>query len=164
MINGTYKIEKWYLYNHFVKTFEQLSLSYIMFLVSLFLFLSLLFLANKKREKEGCHKNCHQMVVQISLLYKIIITHTLHSKEIIIVLKESKNQCIHKKYHELSNYRGILVPICNGIKVQEKIETVASCIVSKVSMKCSAWVQLFIFKWSCLLKQVSNNRSFSLLL
>jgi len=147
----------WQLLNNF------LSHTHIMFLVSLFLFLSLLFLTNKKREKEGCHKICHQMVVQISLFYKIIITHTLHSKEIINVLKEGKNQCIHKKYNKLSNYCGILVPICFGIKVQEKIEPVA-CNVSKLNLKCSAWVQLFTLKWSCLLKQVSNNRPFSLLL
>jgi len=78
------------------------------------------------------------MVVQISLLYKIIITHTLHSKDRINVLKESKNQRMHKKYHKLSNYCGILVPNCIGIKVQEQNKTVASCIVSIVSMKCSA--------------------------
>jgi len=51
------------------------------FLSSLFLFLSSLFLTNKKREKQGCHHSCHQLNVQISLLYPLITLSTLYKLE-----------------------------------------------------------------------------------
>jgi len=47
------------LYNHFVTTFTQLSLSYSHSILTLSLpFLSPLFLTNEKREKEGCQIGC----------------------------------------------------------------------------------------------------------
>ena len=46
-----------------------LSHTYIMFLFSLFLFFSLLFLTNKKREQQSCLKCCTKMIVKISLLF-----------------------------------------------------------------------------------------------
>ena len=49
------------LFNNFI------SHTHIIFLLSLFIFPSLLFLTNKKREKWGCHESCWQIVVQISL-------------------------------------------------------------------------------------------------
>jgi hypothetical protein len=45
-----------------------LSHTHMMLLFSLFLFLSSLFLINKKWEKQGCQQSCHQMDVKISLL------------------------------------------------------------------------------------------------
>jgi len=42
--------------------------THIMFLFSLFIFLSLLFLTNEKREQQSCLKGCTKMVVKISLL------------------------------------------------------------------------------------------------
>jgi len=50
------------LYNFFSHT-------HIIFLFSLFLFLSPLFLTNKKREQQSCPRNCTKIVVQISLLF-----------------------------------------------------------------------------------------------
>jgi len=44
--------------------------THIMFFSSLFIFLSPLLLINKKKEKQGCHLNCLQMNVHISLLKK----------------------------------------------------------------------------------------------
>jgi hypothetical protein len=46
-----------------------LSHTHMMLLSSLFLFLSPLFLTNKKWEKQGCQQICHQMDVKISLLF-----------------------------------------------------------------------------------------------
>ena len=53
-----------------------LSHTHMMLLSSLFLFLSPLFLTNKKWEKQGCQQSCHQMDVKISLLY-ILFTATV---------------------------------------------------------------------------------------
>jgi ABC-type Na+ efflux pump permease subunit len=43
--------------------------THIIFLFSLFFFLSPLFLTNEKREQQGCPESCTKIVVQISLLY-----------------------------------------------------------------------------------------------
>ena len=41
--------------------------THMMYLSPLFIFLPRLFLTNNKREKQCCHKSCHQIVVQTSL-------------------------------------------------------------------------------------------------
>jgi len=48
-----------------------LSHTHIIFLFYLFLFLSPLFLTNKKKEQQRCPKNCTRIVVQISLLFSL---------------------------------------------------------------------------------------------
>ena len=50
-----------------------ISHTHIIFLFSLFLFFSPLFLINEKREQQGCPKSCIKIVVQISLLLKLIL-------------------------------------------------------------------------------------------
>jgi len=69
-LQQTYPYEKWYLYNYVDTIFVQLYIhTHIMFLFSLFLFPSLLFLTNEKREQQSCLKGCTKMVVKISILY-----------------------------------------------------------------------------------------------
>jgi len=46
------------------------------FIFSSFFSLPLLFLTNKKREKEDCHKICPEMIVQKSLLYNYLVIFT----------------------------------------------------------------------------------------
>jgi len=46
-----------------------LSHTHMLFVSSLFIFLSPLFLTNKKREMQSCHQGCLQIDVHISLLY-----------------------------------------------------------------------------------------------
>ena len=52
----------------------------MMFLSSPFLCSSLFFVTNKKREKDGCRKSCHEMVVKISLLIIELDSSTLKKK------------------------------------------------------------------------------------
>jgi hypothetical protein len=59
-----------------------LSHTYIIFLFSLFLFLSPLFMTNEKREQQGCTKSCTKIVVQISLLFLYISLFLIHYQTI----------------------------------------------------------------------------------
>jgi len=74
-------IEKWYLYNYFETIFERLSFSYSHYVLTLSSFFSLnYFLSIKRYKKKSCHKNYHQMVIQILLLF-FIISFVLHLLE-----------------------------------------------------------------------------------
>jgi hypothetical protein len=62
-----------------------LSHTHMILLSSLFLFLSPLFLTNKKWEKQGCQQSCHQIYVKISLLYYEIIQYVVIIRVMIFV-------------------------------------------------------------------------------